>query len=411
MSDTLNRHVQNLLAGGLILLVLGFFISPTPGTHEQIFMYFVIIPFVLTLLVSPGKNYGFAVHDPLFWMLSALLVFLAATSLWAPDFTPDILFYFAKRIFYILALFLATKLIINRFPGYERLLVHLIVFSASLVAVGVLFHYLGEHGFTLVRLFPEKGSFLTLGRYNNPIRAGWIWGASSLCCFWLILTPRSSRSFRVFIWPLLLLPQLALLLVTLSRGPLLAFVLTLPLMILLTSRKIFEKKNIVIFFLLAVSAIALLFGTDIFEKLLDDPIRARGLDYRLALWQQSLEMTRNDVWFGLGYSRDAPLTIAPGISYPHSHNFILDVFRFAGVAGVLLLLAHHLYWLFISLKEKEEIRLWGLIFLYGCLCLLTNGKYVLANLSEFWFIYWLPISIIYALHWQHGRPATPVQRP
>jgi len=397
-----------LLAFGLLAFVAGFFFSPTPGTHEQIFLFLVNLPVVL-LLACCWKRLQFDLSEPFFLFTLAVLFYLALSSLWSPKFELATLVYFGRRILTLLSLFVAVLLVVRRFPDFEKLLVWVLVLLASISAVFVLIHHFHEVNSRFALLSITKGSFLSLGRYNTTIRVGWIWGGSCLCTLWLFMRIRGWTSLLL---AFLFVPQFILFILTLSRGPLLAFLLSGLIVFVLNIRSFQEKKKLLIILAFLTVAIASLVGFDLTDKLTHGFTRGwtpdtglSGLSHRLEIWQAVVQETRGSFILGQGFARKVPVTVASGMQFPHSHNFLVSVFRFSGLLGVLLVGMHLSVCLWISISHKNHrTRIWGLLLFYGCLCLLTNGKYPLAGLSEFWFIYWLPICMIYGLRTMNKYP-------
>ncbi len=412
----INLFLNKTLSFGLILFILGFFLSPTPGNHEHIYLYFVIIPFILFLLTSYSDLAPYA-NDRLFIVTEIVLFYLAITVLWGEGSQPSDLFPQLRKVLSITILLLTVRIVLNNYPRLPEIIILLMSLAACVVAYLALIKFLPANFETPSRFLPELGSIFGLGRYANPIRVGWTWGATALCTVWVFY----SQSRLNYLWLFLVLPpQLALLAVTFSRGPILALLLCLPIVLFLKRHAAIEKRNIlaVLCFLAIGISASMAVGLD--HKIYSGLTRenntfskeaSQGYSLRIPIWKESLKQTSNSVFLGRGVSEDnKKVTIDQGV-YTHSHNFIIDVYRFGGLVGVILVTLHLLYCLTLSFRQcPHDHKIWGVLLCYGILCLLTNGKYVLNNLSEFWFIYWLPISFTYALRNMGFNPSQ-AERP
>jgi len=401
--NSINLFLRNVLSIGLILLVLGFYLSPTPGNHERIYLYFIIIPFILLLLTSYSDLAPYT-NDRLFIVTEIVLLYLTMTVLWRDGFQLIELFPQLRKLLSITVLLLTVRIALHHYPRLQGIVLLLMSLAACIVACLALIKFLPTHFETQARFTPKVGSILALGRYSNPIRVGWTWGATALCTLWIFYSQKGKNYLWLF---LVLPPQLALLVATFSRGPLLAFFICLPIVLFFKRHAVLEKRNLVAvlcFFAIGISASM---ATGLGHKVYSGLTRGRnnfsheasqGYSLRIPIWRNVIKQTSHHIVFGQGFSKENKIILSDKLSFTHSHNFIIDVYRFGGLIGVMLVTMHLLYCLTIAFRHSpQDHKIWGVLLCYGILCLLTNGKYVLNNLSEFWLIYWLPISFIYAL--------------
>lgn len=424
----LKLFLHKALSFGFILFILGFFLSPTPGNHEHIYLYFVLIPFIILLLTSYTDLAPYT-KDRLFICTEIVLFYLAVTVLWGEWHQPMLLFPQLRKILSITVLLLTTRIVLQNYPRLQGAILLVVSLSACVVACLALMQFLPKHFDHLVRFKPQLGSIVGLGRYENPIRVGWTWGATALCTIWIFY----SQGRLNYLWLFLVLPpQLALLAATLSRGPILGLLVGLSLVLILKRRAVFEKRNLIAALCFLALGIGGSMTTGLDHKIYSGLTRgknnfsdeaAQGYSSRIPIWRESLKQTSHNIFWGRGFSEDnkkipidkevfktqkvskTKMSSTPRkVStlkkiFTHSHNFIIDVYRFGGLIGVTLVTLHLLYCLILSFRQgsPHDHKIWGVLLCYGITCLLTNGKYVLNNLSEFWFIYWLPISFIYAL--------------
>ncbi len=385
-----NNLLYRLQAAGLFIFLLGFFVLPSPGSHETIYYIFVMLPFFLLL---PFNFREFVNLNSSYILLIILMVYYMGSMLWSQEFNSDTLYYFSRRLFYISCLILTVKSVIDHFPLFDQFAVKFFIVIGSCLFSLCLFNYFYLHGLSMPRFNPEPGSMITLGRFENAIRCAWILGSMVLISLWMLLRERE-QYLKIF-YSLSLIPSFLLLMLTQSRGAILPFIVCLPIVICLSRDSGRVKILGLILGVLIMSGLWLFF-TPTGNNLLSDLIK-RGLSFRIDIWSAVLNETKGDLIFGQGLRKNSDIITELAGKFNHSHNFVLSVLRFSGITGVLLLLAM----VGQCLKEAftnttENMPLWGILLLFGSLCLFTNGKFPLSSPRESWFIFWLPIAFICA---------------
>src|SRR5690606_27067389 len=98
-------------------------------------------------------------------------------------------------------------------------------------------------------------------------------------------------------------------------------------------------------------------------------------------------------WFGLGLEQDSRITIIDAGIFHHAHNSWVDIFYYTGAVGLLLAVWHLVLILrtFTLDKTLLPVYLW---FIFGCLCLFTNGAGLLTRPDAQWLMYWIPAGLI-----------------
>ncbi|MCB2181376.1 MAG: O-antigen ligase family protein [Desulfobulbaceae bacterium] len=410
----IEKYLFFLLPAGLLFFVASFFLSSKPGSLSQNYLYFIIIPLVLTLCFS-AKSIVTTLYNDGFFMAGALvLIVLCLPVFWTENFGIPLLLYALRRAFTILTLLISVYLIVRRQPRVVYIIPYLTVTLSTFVALLALWRYNTDYGFLSgVRLMPLKGSFVTLGQFNNSIRIGWIWGAASLFSLWIFLNEKKLEKTWASLVPILIIfPQLLLMIITYSRGPLLALMVSVLVLFSFNYDRLLLQKKVLLFvgitFAAAFVGLLLATGVDSFViamQGLGEKLWERGLSLRLEVWQAVFQETGDHYFLGQGLKPDTKFVVASGFVYDHSHNFLIDIYRYCGIAGVFVMASYLIYALKISLKKNKQIQLWGILLFYGCLCLLTNGKYPLADVSEFWFVFWLPIAFITVLRTMEDNDA------
>ena len=405
-----------LAAAGLWVFITTFFLGRKPGTLSQNYLYAGIIPAALCLLFSFKDTTAALRHNRLIMATGVVLAVLVLPVCWSPALDRQLLQYALRRAATLASLFVICCVTARRFPKALRYLPEYIVVLAAAVAIVAVYHYHQRHGlFSGVRFSPHKGSIVSLGIYNNPIRIGWIWGATSLMTIWL--AGHKVRRAGKWAWQvgyaLLLLPQLGLLFVSYSRGAILAFCIATPLTLL---ARHWRKRSFWAIVAALVVLAATAFGgwrlaqhyhpdeTRRISKEMMRSFQGGNYSYRIAMWKTVIKETGDNILFGQGLIPNQEFTIPSGQTFKHSHNLFMDIYRYSGIFGVCVLLAYLaalLHGSFIG----DQPHPWGPMLVYGIVCLLTNGKYPLTNVSEYWFIFWVPIACVTALRARQPRKA------
>ncbi len=119
----------------------------------------------------------------------------------------------------------------------------------------------------------------------------------------------------------------------------------------------------------------------------------RGVSYRIDIWLSAFQKAMDcGVWLGCGPGIDSEITIADGHVFQHPHNIYLDHLIRTGTFGLLGLLGMIAYVVIRGLKARS-FMVWGL--LTGLVALVFDGKDLLTNPDDMWFIFWLPLILVY----------------
>lgn len=374
---TVRRFIEGWVFIATTIFMVGYFIFPT--TSKQNTFFYVGVCAVIVLLVPVYyKN----IRSLNLLSISTLLFsfYLFANSLWSIHFSTEQTLKYLRYLFTLYCLFGAIFLVQHKRPDYSILLLK------SLIVIGF-FHYtygIWEH-------FHAFENPLAVRYSNRPIDEAIFAGVLLLACCWLMLEQKTIA--YKFIYFGLSVPFIIILLLAKSRGPQLAFFLSLPLVAYCQGVSL--KRFALYTGLVCLALGAVLFGTGGAEKIFS---RGVHFPYRSQIWLASLHESLDYFWIGQGASHKPPLVIDDGRIFNHSHNILLSVFRMGGIVGVLLFLANIGLCLLSGFKHRNSIiGFWAVWLLFGFLCHLTNGQYPLTRPTSLWFAYWIPVFFICAL--------------
>lgn len=184
-------------------------------------------------------------------------------------------------------------------------------------------------------------------------------------------------------------------LLTQSRGPLLALLLCMLLGWVLARRW---------WGLLTLLALGLGYGVLVSQGHLELPgfFQRHGWDsYRLEIWQQVWHDIQAAPLWGHGSQTPLAYPVSSGRIEPHPHNLFLTAWVLGGAIELLLLSA----WLGLALWQGERLRQrtgdagLTLQLSFAVICGLTDGAGLVYHPMPFWLYVWLPVTWALAVAW------------
>ncbi len=170
-----------------------------------------------------------------------------------------------------------------------------------------------------------------------------------------------------------------------SRGPMLAIIITLA-VLLAALRPLALIVPVIALGVLAWSST----GQAIIARALE-----RGWSNRLEIWQISLAKIAQHPVFGSG---PATLLDRPGEDFPH--NLFLSTWLYSGIVGLALLLALLVLAARAAFRNPDRATRWTLLalLLHVVLSGLTDLSQVTKGPGPMWYIVWLPIALALSSH-------------
>lgn len=201
---------------------------------------------------------------------------------------------------------------------------------------------------------------------------------------------RDTGRHAVLVLTLVLLVALML---TQSRGPLIALGLSL----LMTSHLgIFTRRNMLVGGLLLAILVAGFALTGMgavmverFEEL------AVQVYLRLSIWHHSLHLISQAPFFGHGFDAQLHFTNYSGEFITTTHSLYLGALLKGGIAGFITMLLLVGYGLRCALRcVREERRPEAAMFLFMLIFYLSQGMFNIGNPGEFWYLFWFPYAVM-----------------
>lgn len=231
--------------------------------------------------------------------------------------------------------------------------------------------------------------FSAIGRGENEIRAAILFGVALLATLFAIL-PETERRWPKALWAAGAGALLAGVLLTGSRGPVLALVLGVAAALFVGRRRYALTAAAVL------TAIAiLLFAFDIIDihSWID-----RGASWRIVIWHSAVDYFTQRPILGHGFGHDLPFGAAGVHEWSSPHNVLLGQLVAGGIVGLAL---------FLALLGAMALEVWrgrheprgafflGLLVFAGAAGL-TNFHMVIINLDVEWLMFWAPAAMLTA---------------
>lgn len=329
-----------------------FMVSTLPLSFSDIPLYLYLTPIVL---IS-----GMVIHIVKFKVkfnkgkmlpgiiIMALAMFLSSFN--AAELSLNYWFYASIGIVYALIYIF----FVNTFQGdNKKYLLQMMFILGILISIQVVIHFIQAEDFVQEMIDKE----LVLG-----------WGISNQIATYLVMFIVIAVYFittldRGYLLVPVMVFQSVMLLFTLSRGGILAYILILPLLVYLTFKKSDRKLEHLISFLVSAAVLAIIFliGKNKILPLFDYFLRT-GFDdnFRFMVWNDAWNVFKRHPLFGGGiFAREGPK------DYQMYHNTFIHVLGTMGIVGLIGLL-HQLYMQFkITLGHYKKENLFLALALLG----------------------------------------------
>ncbi|MCT4714163.1 O-antigen ligase family protein [Enterobacteriaceae bacterium H18W14] len=340
-----------------------------------------LIIFIGTILFFTESRHALLKDRAFFIGLILSFVFLlyySASNLWSQN--PSNITSSLKQSFYLLSFILLYRQ--TEKLGCKKYVIGAVYFGMILLSILTFMNIDSNHLLTgrLKNGFPwAPDNVIDLGGYM----------AIGILCGLVFIRDTGKKWLYLFI-PLLF----ASLLLTQSRGPLIALILSLTVFFLVKPN--FSKKHIlstIIIFVIVISAIYLTKFSDVFVNRLESSYQQSFI--RFGIWQHTLELVKEKWIFGWGYDKDLAYKLSASKIISTTHTIYLASILKGGIFGFGLLIIMLGYGLLqipkhLQKNHKAEVS----IFIFSIFYYMTQGMFIIGNPQEFWLLFWFPLAII-----------------
>ncbi len=380
VTDRYQKIVSLTLLIGLLCFLSGFFWQSSFSRLHTLYFLLVVLPSLLLIPVFIKEQLH---HNPLFIMIVFFCLYSLLSLFWTADFQIDFIAKYLKRVLTLLILFYAVYHTLLKYPDSEKIMFVLVMVSGfSLAIYSIVDHIQND----------LSGRLELWGGLSDYISSASVYGVLFLLVSRAYLLEKNK--YVMFIYFLLALIFILEMMMTQSRGPQLALLLSTPLLFFFIKPVEFKRVYYPLI-ALALFVLALFVFSDIF-----DVIFARGfhLSYRDIIWQDSINLSLEKPFLGYGLGTVFEFFIPDyEMMVSHSHNIFLSTWLYTGVMGLALFVSIIVLAIKQCVLDKDQpYSFLAVILIFGLLCLLTNGSYPISRANERWFIFWIPLAFMIA---------------
>lgn len=373
----------------------GYFFMPDYSDHYRLFAR-MVFPLGLFTIVSCFRELR---HSTLFWVVLTYMLYLLASSLWAPE--PDWyrLGQKATICVYLITLIASTRYLIRWKSEYFNSMMFVFILVATAAAAFNIAHFYSENSFPNTRLV-MYGSLTNQNEFSN------IFGIFAILALAKFQQKRTiavslsaaaiAASSLLFIW----LNQ--------SRTAFVALMLSLLIMVFL-SGNVRRGMRWMIGVLFAISIALVMIFPEVIEEAM-----VRGTSLRPQIW---LEIWRHAVEapiLGHGLTTKVAVQFENIRLFETAHNAYLQVFWQGGLVGLgifllLLYVAARQAW--VTGRRDGDMTIFCML-MFTMIVMLSGVDTLIERPRDQWILFWLPIALLLAGR-QSGKPAgyTIAQRP
>lgn len=378
----LNNHLRLEKAYSLLFILFMFFSAIFCNVSKvNLLFHGSLIIFIITLFLSYESRKIFLNDKSFLKGLILPLLFLlyfSFTNLWSQN--PGNISSTLKQTLYLLTfifLFRQTERL-----GYKKYVMAAVFLGMSILSI-------------LTLIMVDKTTLLQnrLGNSfpwapDNVIDLGGYMVIGLFCG--MIFIRETGKNWLYLLFPVLLIT----LLLTQSRGPLIAFIAAFVLLFIINPS--YKSKHIFYGVAIVSVIIALVFLTNfhhIFINRLDSSYQQSFI--RFGIWKNAVEIASEKPFFGWGYDKNLVFVNSVGQNISTTHTIYLSSFLKGGVVGFTLLMSVIAFGLVqlrkhIRVQHKTEAS----IFIFSLIYYMTQGMFIIGNPQEFWFLFWFPLAIV-----------------
>ena len=382
---------ENWFSVALIFFICNFYFAPSSKFLHNVFFIFILFPFCIHAFQH--RTYWrteFSRYKVYIGLCGALLLSSIVNFTTFKEFGHEF-----SQILYVTGFIGAIALTVRDNPNILIQLLRAISYAGFLGAIICICAEYYQNGNLSNRL-------TGWGVMENPIVLSSIYAFSAFSSIHMYISSKinSASSWRFLV---LVIPPISVVLLTQSRGPLLALIIASAAYFLIT---ISIRAIIIGAISIATITTIVLLNTDIHSRLL-------SLDgARPAIWEQALKKISNKPLLGHGLQETkridalAKFQTADGrfeekvVNFLHPHSVYLTTLLHGGILALIIFGA-----VIFSALYAKEITIWHFLLLFGLIYMTFDGSRLFDSPKELWLINWLPLGILLAQRTRNQRQA------
>jgi len=351
-------------------------------------------------------------------ILFSIIFLFIIYKVWKKD-----LKFYSERVLYLFLIFFILydiSLIVNfnNFPNFNKFIKHIFGWWHYLFfVISLIFMKNFKPNFKNIFNFVLAGSAIASfygfyqffflhkraeGFYSHPLTFGNNLAIVLIVLYSLIITKYYINKREFWFYIIFFLVNFTALLISLSRGPILAFLIT----VMVINVLVYKYKGLIVNIIIVVLFTSIVLFTPALKQRANDFFNhswkntTSSFGTRVVLWKTSLKIIKDNPFFGIGYNIKSEFKKrikVPVSSMAHSHNSYLTIACYYGVPALIILLLIYFYLMkSFWIKNDFFVKVSGI----G-----TILVYMLEGLTEYNFgdsevlmFFWLLIGILYSLN-------------
>ncbi len=373
-------QTSNFLTYSFILFLSGFFLFPDDHLHRQFFYLFVVLPFLLIIDISFIKT---CFKSKIFLASLLFLTYYASSIVWTQNVEVTLENYYdTVRYFLLLIVFIMITIYLsNKDKYFINKVIFWLSMSAAISAILSLIIFYNSHVIT-----ERVTGFNHYLRYT--IIASTYFGFICICTIYAAI--HSKMVWQKFIFYIITSIVLTFMLLSQSRGPLLSLIFALFLGLILDKR--YKTVGIEIAFIIICFILMKFSEIDI-----NNYIYRGTIDYRFAIWQETLERIFKSLCFGEGFLTNLKINALNRL-WCHPHNIFLIILLKSGIIGILLFFNCLIISIIIAIRyfNRSKDFLFIILIIFSILASSSDLIILLGIPRKSWIIFWFPVAMLSA---------------
>lgn len=373
MINTIKKYGRST---AILIFVSGFYLSPSSKALNNTFYLLILAPFLIAIIQDRALLFNlFKNHCLLLLLISLMLLSSLINGISATDFG-----YQLSRILYILGFIGAISLAVLKDKELPNKIISAIIVISPIAACYSIYWWLSSG-----HSFPARMS--GWGVMDNPIPLASTYAFAAIAAITTFLKGSKPKDYLLF---LSFAPSILILLLTQSRGPLLAFSVATIIAIIF----IYRNKRSALIFSLGLTVITIVSLTSLQQS----RIFSSDSNHRLDIWNTALKKVRQSPMLGLGLQESKKISLYSdkhkrNLLFNHPHSVYVTTILHGGLVSLFVLLAMFANGLTRNWQNKN-FWVWRLLLLFGLIYTIFEGGRIFTSTREIWLIIWLPFAML-----------------
>lgn len=385
--DSIERSYRRyILPTALFTIFAMHLISPSKNSQQTTFYLTLLLPGLFLL----AKYFKDQPRNKILIPVTLFLIYSAITAFWSDPYTLNGAWQAAKNSLYIFIFIYCLTFLDHQKQTIPIL--KLLILTASAASLYSLYEAF------VINEFSFGKRMLGAGNLNHPLRASTVFGFFAVCNCFILVSEKRTNNYTDFIFSATLICLLSGLICGISRTPLAATIICVLTLC-------FIGRNKASFILLAVASASLIATIATYPEIISK-FTARGMSLRPVIWSDALEHIKQAPIFGNGILSVISIS---GHNIDSAHSRYLSTLYYSGAIGLMLFLLALLIAFFRDIsKQLDHLNLFKIMLLFGLICSVTEGKFLVSRPDMVWLIIWLPLGLVLSEQLQRKNAPYPI---